>query len=129
MLVGLLFLISPEILGKTGDFCNKTIIVLDEKLSLIKAAIGIILILSGLIILWAILPYASLWYLNIVAAISVFFGLIYLVFPPGINILSSIFDRVLVSTDDFVLGTRKIFGVVLIVFSVYIFYSAYFSSK
>ena len=76
-----------------------------------------------------VFPFGSLWYLNIVAFIALFFGLLFLFFPNGLKFLSDISNTMLVSTDDMVMGARKTIGVLLIILSIYIFYAAYYSVR
>jgi hypothetical protein len=126
---GLLFLLSPEFLAKMGKACNQTLIVLDHKVDPVKGVVGVIFILLGAWILWMVFPYGELWYLNAIAAISLFFGLLFLFFPAGLKFLSDISNTILLSTDDVVMGARKTIGVLLLILCIYIFYASYYSGR
>jgi hypothetical protein len=84
-----------------------------------------LLILGGFII-WAIVPYGALWYLHLIGVISLFFGILYLAAPDGLKTLSTIFNVVLLSTDEVVLAVRKTVGIILLVAGAYILYSVYY---
>lgn len=126
LLFGMLFLMSPEILGKWGEIGNRTIMVLDEKLSSLHLVIGLMLLILGGFIIWAILPYGALWYLHSIGIISLFFGILYLAAPKGLKTLSTIFNVVLLSTDEVVLAARKTAGITLLAAGIYILYSVYY---
>jgi len=128
LLFGLLFLISPEVLTKLGAISNKTILVLDEKISPIKSIVGIILILAGVWMIWTVFPYTDLWYVTVIAVISLFFGFLYVFFPNGLKFLSDICNVILISPEDeLLMGARKTVGILLIILGMYIFY-VYYSS-
>ncbi|MFA4905301.1 MAG: hypothetical protein WC645_02235 [Candidatus Margulisiibacteriota bacterium] len=126
LLFGMLFLLSPEILGRLGEIGNRTIMVLDEKLTNLHLVTGLALLILGGFIIWAILPYGALWYLHSIGLISLFFGFLYLAAPKGLKTLSTIFNVVLLSTDEVVLAVRKTAGITLLVAGIYILYSIYY---
>jgi len=53
------------------------------------------------------------------------FGLLFLFFSNWLAWLSNVSNKVIFSTDDVVIGSRKIVGVVLLIASFYIIYAAY----
>lgn len=126
LLFGVMFLMSPETLGKWGEASNRTVMVLDEKLSSIRLLTGLALLILGGFIIWAIVPYGALWYLHLIGVISLFFGILYLAAPDGLKTLSTIFNVVLLSTDEVVLAVRKTVGIILLVAGAYILYSVYY---
>lgn len=126
LLFGILFLMSPETLGKWGEAGNRTIMVIDEKLSSIRLLTGLALLILGGFIIWAVAPYGALWYLHLIGIISIFFGILYLAAPDGLKMLSTIFNVVLLSTDEVVLAVRKTIGIILLVAGAYILYSVYY---
>jgi hypothetical protein len=126
---GLLFLLSPEVLTKLGKACNKTLVVIDHTIDPVKAIVGVIFLLLGAWILWMVFPYGELWYLNLIAALSLFFGLLFMFYPSGLKFLSDVSNTILLSTDDVVMGARKTIGVMLIILSIYIFYASYYSAR
>jgi hypothetical protein len=126
---GFLFLLSPEILTKLGKACNKTLVIIDHKIDHLKGIVGTIFLLMGAWILWMVFPYIELWYLNVVAALALFFGLLLLFYPAGLKFLSDISNTILLSTDEVVMGARKTIGVLLLILSLYIFYASYYSGR
>jgi len=127
-LFGLLFLISPEVLMKMGAVSNRTIMVLDEKISPVKSIVGIVLILAGVFMVWSVYPYNDLWYVTIIAVISLFFGFLFVFFPNGLKFLSDACNMILISPEDeLIMGARKTIGILLVILSIYLFY-VYYSS-
>ena len=123
---GLIFLLSVKVLGKFGETGNKTLLVLHEKLSPIRFVVGSILLALGFWILISFFPYPEFWYINIIAALAIFFGLLFLVSPRSLEVLSNIFNTVLLSTDEVVLTIKKIAGIVLLIAGSYILYNFYY---
>jgi len=129
LLFGVLFLMSPEILGRWNEISNRTVMVLDEKISPIRTWVGAILLIAGAFIIWAAFPHsAELWYLHVIGAIVLFFGLLFIAFPHGLNNLSRVFDTVLLSTDEVILGVRKTLGILLLIAGAYIIYASIYTS-
>lgn len=128
LLFGILFLLTPETLGRWGEAGNRTILVLDEKLSSVRVFAGGILLLLGLWISWSAFNYSSLWFLHLIGILAIFFGLLYLIAHQGIKTLSTIFNVVLLSTDEVVMAVRQTVGIVLLVAGVYILYAVYYLS-
>jgi len=129
LLFGVLFLMAPETLGRWNEVGNRTIMVLDEKLSPLRTWVGAVLLIAGGFIIWAAFPYSTeLWYLHIIGAIVLFFGLLFIAFPHGLKNLSRIFDTVLLSTDEMILGVRKTLGILLLIAGAYIIYASVYTS-
>jgi hypothetical protein len=126
LLFGVLFLMSPDLLGKVGDVANRTVLVLDDKISSMRIAAGVVLIAVGLWMLFMALPYGELWYLNIIAAISMFFGLLFVAVPNGLTSLSNVCNTVMLSTDEIVMAVRKTVGILLIIGGIYMLYAVYY---
>jgi len=113
-------------LGKFGEVGNKTLLVLHEKLSPVRFVIGLALLALGLWILISLFPYPEFWYINIIAALAIFFGLLFLVFPRSLEVLSNIFNTVLLSIDELILAVKKVAGIVLLIAGSYILYNFYY---
>lgn len=129
LLTGILLVFSSDTLQKIGEILNKPVASIDGAVMGIRLPAGIALVIVGGWIISVAFGYASLWYLHLIGALILFFGLLYLFLPQWLGIVSRIADQLLLSTDELVLGTRKSFGVVLIVVAIYIFYSAYLSVR
>ncbi|MFA5113642.1 MAG: hypothetical protein WC529_05025 [Candidatus Margulisiibacteriota bacterium] len=129
LLTGILLVFSSDTLQKIGEVLNKPIASIDGAVMGIRLPAGIALVIVGGWIISVAFGYTSLWYLHLIGALILFFGLLYLFLPQWLGIVSRVADQLLLSTDELVLGTRKSFGVVLIVVAIYIFYSAYLSVR
>lgn len=125
LVFGLILLFMPNLLMRLGEVCNKIILFLDEKLQPVRIWVGIVLILIGGWLLYVAIQYPELSYLNAVWLICLGFGLLFLFFSNWLTWLSNVSNKVIFSTDDVVIGSRKIVGVVLLIASFYILYSAY----
>jgi len=129
LLFGILFLMSPETLGRWSEVGNRTVMVLDEKISPVRNWVGAALLIAGAFMVWAAFPHSvELWYLHIIGVIALFFGLMFLTYPHGLKNLSRFFDTVLLSTDELILGVRKTLGILLIIAGAYIIYASVYTS-
>lgn len=129
LLVGAMLLFSSETLRQWGKILNRPLAFIDGSLAGIRIPAGIVLVIIGGWISSVAFSYTALWYLHLIGAVILFFGLLYLFLPQWLTLLSQICDQLLLSTDELVMGTRKSFGVILIVVAVYIFYAAYLAAK
>ncbi len=125
LVFGLSLLFTPTALGKIGEMCNRIVLYLDEKLQPVKVWIGLILIAVAAWLLYVVAKYPELSYLNAVWIISLFFGLLFVFLPNWLAALSNVSNRIIFSTDEVVMGSRKIFGILLLIISIYILYAAY----
>jgi len=125
LVFGLSLLFTPNALGKIGEISNRIILYLDEKLQPAKLWIGLVLIAVAAWLLYVVAKYPELNYLNAVWIISLFFGLLFVFLPNWLAALSNVSNRIVFSTDEVVMGSRKIFGIILLIISIYIFYAAY----
>jgi len=122
---GVLSLFSREILLALGTALNRPVIYFDDKLRVIRIPLGLCLTVVGAWIISVAFNYPQLWYLHLVGIIILFFGLLYLFMPEWLVVLSKFLDRVMLTTDELYVGTRKALGVILILAAIYIFYSVY----
>ncbi|MGB9613810.1 MAG: hypothetical protein ACPL4K_06550, partial [Candidatus Margulisiibacteriota bacterium] len=53
-------------------------------------------------------------------------GLLYLFVPGWLEALSKACNQVILSTDEVVIGSRVVVGIILLLAAIYIFFSAYF---
>ncbi|MFH1347492.1 MAG: hypothetical protein ABIH22_02270 [Candidatus Margulisiibacteriota bacterium] len=125
LVFGLILLFTPNFLMRLGDICNRVILYLDNLLAPFKVWVGLILLVAGAWILYVVIRYPEITNLDAVWVISLAFGLLYLFFPNWLSWLSQVSNKIIFSTDDVVIGARKIVGVVLLIVSIYIFYGAY----
>jgi hypothetical protein len=125
LVFGLLLIFTPKLLLNIGNVANSVVLYLDEKLQPMRVVVGIFLVLVAAWLIYVVVKYPELSYLNALWLISLGFGLMFLFFPNWLSWLSNVSNKVVFSTDDVVIGARKIIGVVLVIASVYIFYGAY----
>lgn len=129
LLAGLLLLLADKKLHKLGELLNRPVFYLDGLLKAVKLPAGIVLVIVGGWFISLALKYSALWYLGLAGAVLLIFGLLYLFLPDWLSPLSQLSDRLLFSTDEFVLGARKTIGIILIVCALYIFFAVYLSIK
>ncbi len=108
---------------------NRPVAYIDGILAGIRIPAGIALVITGGWLISVAFNYPELWYLHLVGVLALFFGLLYLFLPQWLATLSTAADRLLFSTDELVLGTRKSFGIILILVALYIFYAVYLLVK
>jgi hypothetical protein len=119
---GISLLLSPSLLGGLGAVCNRAILFLDEKLEPVKKWVGVLLLAVGAWLLYVVITYPELGYLTALWLVCFIFGLLFLFFSSWLSWLSNVSNRVIFSTDDVVMGSRKIVGIVLLIVGIYIFY-------
>jgi hypothetical protein len=118
-----LFLLTGEALLKLGEWLYRPVAYIDDVISSISRPAGIFLVIVGGWIISVAFSYAELWYLHIVGALILFFGLLYLFLPDWLSGLSWVVDGLILSGDDLVLGVRRLVGIILLIISFYIFYA------
>jgi hypothetical protein len=128
-LAGTVFLFSEKGMSRLSIVLGQTVVYLDGSLNSIRVPLGVGLVVAGGWLISIAFSYASLWYLHIIGATSLFFGLLYLFLPNWLAVFSKIADQVLFSVDEVILGARKSFGAILIIAASYIFYAVYLSLK
>ena len=122
---GLLLLFSKNALLFLGGFFNRPVVIIDDLVKNVRVPAGLVLTLTGLWIIYSAFCCIELWFLHLAGVLVLFFGLLYLFWPQWLEWSSSVADRLLFTTDVFVVGFRKGLGITLIVVAVYLFYSAY----
>lgn len=129
LLAGILLLFAGEIVGKIGDIFNRPIAYIDNTLIAVRIPVGIALTVIGGWIISVAFYYPVLWYLYVIGAIILFFGLLYLFSVRWLKALSSSANMFLFSADTLISETRKSFGLILIIVAIYIFYAAFLAMK
>ena len=122
LVFGLILIIAPDNLKEFCKICDHIIMVIDEKIEPHKLWVGTALIVSSAILFYVTRHSALFHPLWIVA---LFFGLLYLIFPDWLIKLSEKADRVILPTDEYVLGASKVVGSILVMASLIIFFSAF----
>ena len=125
LIFGFLLIFSRNALVVLGSILNAPVATIDEKVKSYRILAGVVLVVIGGWLISVAFGYPSLWYLHIMGVIVLFFGLLYLFLPEWLDWLSSVLDRILLSTDEAVIAARKSLGIILIISSIYVFYSAY----
>ncbi len=129
VLSGLLLLFPVEVLRRFWGYLNSPVAYVDSALEGVRVPVGVTLAIVGGWIVSVAYSYPTLWYLYLLGGIILFFGVLYLFIPRWMERLSDLADQVLFSTDELILGTRKSFGIILIVVGLYIYYAAYLSGR
>ena len=124
-LAGIFLFFAGDSVKKVSDLLNRIIFHLDEALCSARLASGLILLLLGGWIVYTGMAHPVFSYLTLVGGLIVVFGLLYLFFPSWLGAMSDWADRIMLSTDDIIFHARRISGVVLILISLYIVYSAF----
>jgi hypothetical protein len=122
LLFALLLLGAPKLLGSIGDWANKTVVLFDGLLMNSHLWIGIVLLALGGWMMYVGFNYPDP-FLTAAWLLTVAFGLLFLLFPGWLKWLSSVSNVVLLSTDELIMGTRRIVGIVLLIVSLYLFYA------
>ncbi|MEE8637516.1 MAG: hypothetical protein V3T21_00565 [Candidatus Margulisiibacteriota bacterium] len=125
LVFAVILLFAAKFLGKLGEVCNRVVLYLDEKLQPIKVWIGLLLIAVGGWLLYVVANYPELGYLTSIWIICLLFGLLFLVLPNWLSWLSNLSNKIIFSTDEVVMGSRNIIGIVVLIISIYVFYAAY----
>ncbi|MFA4844509.1 MAG: hypothetical protein WC632_06150 [Candidatus Margulisiibacteriota bacterium] len=120
---GLLLFFSGETLRRIGNVLNATVAQVDGAVMAVRMPAGILLVIAGGWIISVAFSYTELWWLHLVGAVIIFFGLLYLFLPNWLGTISRIADQMLLSTGEIGNGTRKSFGVILVLGAIYIFYA------
>ena len=124
LIFGALLVFAPIVLGSVGRVCNQVVMYLDEKLNPFRLWIGILLLLiAAWFIYMAVSVPAAIF--TVVWVVALVFGLLFLFFPNWLAWLSRISNTVIFSTDDFVMGSRMVIGILLLIIGVYLFFMAY----
>jgi hypothetical protein len=129
LLGGILLLFFGERSRGFWDVVNRPIAYVDSVLAGIRVPVGIALVIVGGWVISVAFNYPELWFLHIIGVLALFFGMLYLFLPQWLVVFSTAADRLLFSTDEVVLGTRKSFGIILILMAIYIFYAVYLLTK
>lgn len=128
LVFGFLFLASPDLLGSLGTVFNAALFVLNGQTTRYRFWIGL-----GLLAIAAWVFYVGLqltvWYLTVTWIVALAFGLLYLLLPGWLNWLSKASNAMLLSTDELMIGWRRVIGVALIVAGAYIFYGIFASMR
>ena len=125
LIFGLLLLSSRDFLVNLGAFFNQSLGKVDGFLSPVRILVGIILVIIGGWLISVAFSYPDLWYLHLIGALALIFGLLYLFIPQWLEVLCNVCNQVLLSTDELVIGARIVVGIIFILAAIYMFFSAY----
>jgi hypothetical protein len=128
LIFGLLFLVSPDVLGTMGSVFNAGLFTLDSSIMRYRLWLGALLLAIAAWIFYVGLQVSS-WYIVASWMIALAFGLLFLLLPGWLAWLSKASNSMLVSTDEMILGWRRVIGIALIVSGIYIFYGIFLSMK
>jgi hypothetical protein len=124
LVFALLLLLSPTVIGSLGSVLNKVLFTVNGWTLKYRIWIGVALLVIGGWIMTVSLSYPDP-YITAAWLVTVTFGLLFLVLPNWLTWLSSVSNVFLLSTDELVLGARRLIGVIVLIVSLYIFYGLY----
>ena len=123
---GILLLFTPNAFMRFCMFCDRVLFVLDEKLQAYQFSSGIVLVMVAVWLFFMAIRYRGMeCFIHPIWIIVLALGLLYLFFPKWLVWISSVSNRVIFSTDKYVMGACRIAGTILLIASVYIFHAAY----
>ena len=129
VLAGLYMLIAPIFFKNFCCVVDKIIFILDEQVQKIKLIVGIVLLgVAGWVFYLSLNPEIG-QILHPVWVIALVFGLLSLFFPKWLESLSKLANKSIFPTDQYVLGSSKVIGLLLLLSAVYIFYMVYVISR
>ncbi len=128
LVFGLIFLASPDLLGSWGKVLNVALFALNGQTLRYRYWIGIVLLV---IAAWVFYVGLSLpvWYITATWIVALVFGLLYLLVPHWLSWLSKASNAMLISTDELMIGWRRVIGILLIVAALYMLYGIFASIK
>lgn len=124
LVFGVLFLSSPAMLGNWGKVLNVALFALNGQTIRYRFWIGLILLAVAAWVFYIGLQTAA-WYLTTTWIVALVFALLYLLVPHWLSWLSKASNAMLLSTDDLVIGGRKVIGVLLLIAAAYMFYGIF----
>src|SRR3989338_7032347 len=126
LIFGLLLLFLPEVLGALGSVLNAALFTLNGWTLRYRLWLGLVLLIMGgwefYVSLQSPAPSIPAGWI-----VAVVFGLLFLFLPDWLERLSGAANTILFSTDELVMGWRRVVGTVLIVASIYMFYGIFYS--
>ncbi|MDD5382533.1 MAG: hypothetical protein PHH60_02645 [Candidatus Margulisbacteria bacterium] len=129
LLFGLFIIFTPGLLHRLSQAGNTIVLYLDDRLSQAKIWVGLLLVFIGVWLIYLVSFYPELWYITPVWLLCLLTGFFYLFLPNWLFWLSNLFDKLVFSADELIMGSRKVFGVILLVVSIYLFFSAYLINR
>ncbi len=125
VLAGIYMLIAPIFFKNFCGVVDKIVFILDEQVQKIKLIVGFLLLaVAGWVFYLSLNPEIGRL-LHPVWVIALVFGLLYLFFPKWLESLSKIANKSIFPTDQYVLGSAKVIGLLLLLSAAYIFYMVY----
>lgn len=126
MLFGFVMLIAPNFFT---EFCNRldrVVFTIDDLLSPFREMVGVLLLVTGGVILYVSSRYPTLMVLRLAWVVAGIFGLLYLLLPDWLDILSRIANRIIFPSRKYMVGASKLIGLFILAGGVYILVMAYF---
>ncbi|MFA5113643.1 MAG: hypothetical protein WC529_05030 [Candidatus Margulisiibacteriota bacterium] len=128
LVFGLLLLLNPSVLGTLGSVLNKVLFTVNGWTFNYRVWIGLGLLAIGAWMMYVGLSYPDP-YITAAWVVTITFGLLFLVLPNWLKWLSSVSNIMLLSTDELVMGARRLIGVLMLIISLYIFYGIFYAIK
>ncbi|KPJ67961.1 hypothetical protein AMJ44_07015 [candidate division WOR-1 bacterium DG_54_3] len=126
LIFGILFLIAPTgFWERIGNFFNKPVLFVESQLRAYNFAAGFIFLILGTWLIFLALEDSQIWFLYVIGAAFVIFGLLYIFTPNWLVRFSNLSGRVIITFDQIAIASRTSLGVVLILAAVYIFFKLF----
>ncbi len=125
LVFGLIILFAPNFFKRLSSIVDRVVFVIDDLLYPIREGVGLALILIAGLGYYVTVQYSSYLELRFVWGIALIFGLLYLVFPNWLAVLSRFANRFIFPTREYVMGSCKLIGTSLILAAVYILVMVY----
>lgn len=125
VLAGIYMLIAPIFFKNFCTVVDKIIFILDEKIQQIKLIVGVLLLGVAAWVFYLSLNPEIGRMLHPVWVIALIFGLLYLFFPRWLDTVSKVANKSIFPIDQYVLGSTKVIGLLLLISAAYIFYMVY----
>ena len=128
LIFGLLFLVSPAVLGRLGTVLNLVLFTLNGQTLRYRIWIGIVFLAIAAWVFYVGLQ-APGWYMVALWIVPLVFGLLFLFLPGWLSWMSKASNAMLLPTDELAIGWRRLIGILLIVAGLYILYGIFMSMK
>jgi uncharacterized membrane protein YecN with MAPEG domain len=126
LIFGILFLVAPtRFWERIGNFFNKPVLFVENKLRAYNFAAGFIFLILGTWLIFLALEDSQIWFIYLIGAAFVIFGLLYIFTPNWLVWISNMSGKVIIAFDQVAIASRTSLGVVLILAAVYIFFKLF----
>jgi len=120
LVFGFIILLAPNFFKSLSFRVDRVVFVVDDLLNPFREWVGLTLIVIAGFGYFITVQYPSLIELRFVWLIALIFGVLYLVLPNWLDLFSRIANRFIFPTREYVMGSCKLIGTLLILAGIYI---------